>query len=214
MPGFPTKNSNVLTKNGWKSYDDFVSNNLKIGEEILTFNHKTKEAEWVPLIGICRHSENNGRELVLDSGQVIEVSRDNPWMVKDLYRNRETIYNTDDLKNIDESRNGWGLANVSDNPCCERFIEYDLRIWRNNGEDLAEQSIIEFLDLEDIVVRNGPNDTDPNDPSITIAKEYWSPLTTNNSAFIEQNGLSFVSGAVSPLGCKTPEYQNPVIPIP
>jgi len=212
MPGFPTNNSKVLTKAGWKSYSDFVNNTLLIGEEILTFNQKTKEAEWVPLIGICKHTENQGRELVLDSGQIIEVSSTNPWIVKDKYRNRETLYTTEDLKNIDESRNAWGLANISNNPCCQKLIEYDLRIWRNNGEDLNEQGIVEFIDLELTNVRNGSTNSDPNDPSLTIAKEYWSPITTNNSVFIEQNGLSFVSGAVSPLSCQTPEYINPSVP--
>lgn len=56
MSGIPIE-TEILTRRGWKNYNDYIIGDLNIGEEIFTYDISKGETEWVPLSGVLYHGE-------------------------------------------------------------------------------------------------------------------------------------------------------------
>lgn len=74
----PEDSSKALTKDGWKSY-----NELKIGEEIMTYNIEKDELEFKPIINLYHYS--NANTVVFSRGNTafrVESTQNHKWVTK------------------------------------------------------------------------------------------------------------------------------------
>jgi len=74
----PEKNTQALTKTGWKSVDQ-----LKLGEEILTHNLQKDVLEFSPILNIHRYK--NADTVIVQSGNtgfIFESTKNHKWVIK------------------------------------------------------------------------------------------------------------------------------------
>ena len=125
-------NSEILTKEGWKSYYD-----LTIGEDVLGFNKETAECEW----GILLHlNKYDNQEVVTykNDNFIVKCTRNHKWVMLEESRAgansnciNPTPYNKREivLKTIDEVINNWRRYRIiqsAPSPSGENYKYYSL----------------------------------------------------------------------------------------
>lgn len=107
----------ALTKNGWKKY-----NELKIGENILTYDFEKDETIWSPLLKINFYE--NAKTLKLKSKSFeIECTPNHKWFIEQIsnYKNKKYI-----TKKIIETKNFKSNQNVITAAKCNNKKEIDI----------------------------------------------------------------------------------------
>ena len=79
----PTDITTVLTKEGWKTYDE-----LKVGQLVLTYNEEKEIKEWKPILEIIPEHEDDVWQMQHNHSFKVQATADHRWYVKKRKRNR------------------------------------------------------------------------------------------------------------------------------
>ena len=80
----PVDNTQVLTKTGWKTYEQ-----LKVGELVLTYNQEKNIKEWKPILHIVDAYEDEVWEMSHNHSYKVQATADHRW-----YVNKRTMSKT------------------------------------------------------------------------------------------------------------------------
>ena len=78
----PTDITTVLTKEGWKTYDE-----LKVGQLVLTYNEEKEIKEWKPILEIIPKHEDDVWQMQHNHSFKVQATADHRWYVKKRKRN-------------------------------------------------------------------------------------------------------------------------------
>jgi hypothetical protein len=102
-------NTEILTKRGWRKYDELI-----IGTEVLTLNQETGMSEWQPLLDVSVFDVTNRDMISMDmTGHSSFSTNDHQWPV--LWHGQHQLRQTKDL--------GVSDALISSAPCADQPIE-------------------------------------------------------------------------------------------
>lgn len=73
----PSDITTVLTKEGWKSYED-----LKVGQLVLTYNEEKEIKEWKPILEIIEEHEDDVWQMEHNHSFKVQATADHRWYVK------------------------------------------------------------------------------------------------------------------------------------
>ena len=73
----PVDNTQVLTKTGWKTYEQ-----LKVGELVLTYNQEKNIKEWKPILHIVDAYEDEVWEMSHNHSYKVQATADHRWYVR------------------------------------------------------------------------------------------------------------------------------------
>lgn len=79
----PTDITTVLTKEGWKTYDE-----LKVGQLVLTYNEEKEIKEWKPILEIIPEHEDDVWQMQHNHSFKVQATADHRWYVKKRKRNK------------------------------------------------------------------------------------------------------------------------------
>jgi len=80
----PVDGTTVLTKSGWKTYEE-----LKVGELVLTYNQEKNVKEWKPILHIVESYEDDVWEMSHNQSYKVQATADHRW-----YVNKRTMSKT------------------------------------------------------------------------------------------------------------------------
>jgi DNA polymerase-1 len=72
----PVDNTTVLTKKGWKTYEE-----LEVGELVLTYNQEKNIKEWKPILHIVEAYEDDVWEMSHNHSYKVQATKDHRWFV-------------------------------------------------------------------------------------------------------------------------------------
>jgi hypothetical protein len=81
----PSDITTLLTKEGWKRYED-----LKVGQLVLTYNEEKQIKEWKPILEIIQEHEDEVFQLEHNHSFKVQATADHRWYVKKRKRNKNT----------------------------------------------------------------------------------------------------------------------------
>jgi len=73
----PSDITQVLTKNGWKTYEE-----LKVGQLVLTYNEQEEVKEWKPILEIIPEHEDDVWQMEHNHSFKVQSTADHRWYVK------------------------------------------------------------------------------------------------------------------------------------
>ena len=79
----PSDITTVLTKEGWKRYEE-----LKVGQLVLTYNEKKEIKEWKPILEIIPEHEDNVWQMEHNHSFKVQATADHRWYVKQRKANK------------------------------------------------------------------------------------------------------------------------------
>jgi len=90
----PVDNTTVLTKDGWKPYEE-----LKVGQIVLTYNEEKEIKEWKPILEIIPEHEDDVWQMEHNHSFKVQATSDHRWYVKKRTRNKKVQCGWDTGKN-------------------------------------------------------------------------------------------------------------------
>ena len=73
----PVDNTTILTKSGWKSYEE-----LEVGELVLTYNQEKNIKEWKPILHIVEAYEDDVWQMSHNHSYKVQATADHRWYVR------------------------------------------------------------------------------------------------------------------------------------
>lgn len=80
----PVDNTTLLTKEGWKTYEQ-----LKIGELVLTYNEEKEIKEWKPILHIVEAYEDDVWQMEHNHSFCVQATAEHRWYVKKRKKNNK-----------------------------------------------------------------------------------------------------------------------------
>jgi len=204
MSGIPL-DTDILTRNGWKNFYDYIKGDLTLGQEIFTYDISTGETEWIPLSAVIYHGSVPVLTITSDYGYVLTAGELHPWVMEYTHnkggRLRQIrLETTNKLKQFDKTR--YDPSRVAKHGTID--TRYTLLIGeRNAGVMGGGLYNISVLSGDLFIVNNEP------DPLLT-----WSPINSNNTLLIRQNQQIVITGTYSkipPGGINPPNNFEPLV---
>jgi DNA polymerase I-like protein with 3'-5' exonuclease and polymerase domains len=81
----PSDITTVLTKEGWKKYDE-----LKVGQLVLTYNEEKEIKEWKPILEIIPEHEDGVWQMEHNHSFKVQATADHRWYVKQRKANKDS----------------------------------------------------------------------------------------------------------------------------
>ena len=176
----PSDKTQLLTKDGWKSYGEF-----KVGDLVLTYNAEKEIKEWKPILYIVEEHEDDVWQMSHNHSFVVEATKEHRWFVKKRKRNYNvscgwntgTHYMIPKVETTDEINSESNI--IVNAPFVEddhEGIEIDWS-WRKYGTDWTKK-ILQMNSkqrkawLSGFMVADGFQSTKPNQK----VKWHWSQL--------------------------------------
>lgn len=189
MSGLPIDpDTRILTRKGWKSYQDYIDGLLIIGEDIYTYEPSSRTFKWEPLVSVILHGNGplasiNLQNTVINNDAISLIMGEKvPWVVEVVKRDsrRLTGYDSIKLKEIDNSRMGIGELKRSHDIGTTYYLilgEVDNLITHQENDNR--------VDLTHVTVTGGGG-------GMT-----WTAYNTNETVVVQQKGLVFCVGTLS-----------------
>jgi hypothetical protein len=200
MSGLPIDpDTRILTRKGWRNYQDYIDGLLTVGEDIYTYESSSRTFKWEPLVSVVFHgsgllaSINLQNTLINNSVISLIMGEKVPWIIEVVKKDsrRLTGYDSIKLKEIDNSQTGIGEKRRSDDMGTTYYL---------------------ILGKVDNLVTHQENDNRIDTTYITVsgagAGMTWTPYTTNETVVVQQSGLVFCVGTLS-LRDKIGKYSIP-----
>jgi len=73
----PVDNTTVLTKRGWKSYEE-----LQVGELVMTYNQEKNIKEWKPILHIVEAYEGDVWQMSHSHSYKVQATAEHRWYVR------------------------------------------------------------------------------------------------------------------------------------
>lgn len=185
MSGIPL-DTEILTRDGWKSFNHYIAGELRLGEEIFSYDINTGETEWVPLSAVIYHGEVPLYTITSDNGYVLTAGEKHPWVME--YSNIKghirqiRLATTRKLTQLDKTRRD--DTRVAKHSTIDS--KYVLLVGEKNaGVTEGGLSNISVLSGDLFLVT-------PGGVGLT-----WTPINSNNSLLIRQNHQIVVTGTYS-----------------
>lgn len=189
MSGLPLDpNTRILTKKGWKGYQDYIDGSLTVGEDIYTFEPSSRTFKWEPLVAVVTHGSgplvklNIEPNVINNKGISLVMGERVPWIVEVTLRTnrRLTGYDGIKLREIDKTRRGIGELKKSND------IGTTYRLFLGEMDNLVTHRENDArVDLSIVNVGGGGS-------GIT-----WTPYNTNETLVVLQNDIVFCVGTLS-----------------
>lgn len=189
MSGLPIDpDTRILTRKGWRNYQDYIDGLLIVGEDIYTYEPSSRTFKWEPLVSVILHGNGplatiNLENTVINNNAISLIMGEKvPWIVEVVKRDsrRLTGYDSIKLKEIDVSRTGIGEKRRSDDMGTTYYL---------------------ILGEVDNLITHQENDNRVDTTHITVGGGgggmTWTPYNTNETVVVQQNGLVFCVGTLS-----------------
>lgn len=200
MPGIPLDTS-ILTRSGWKNYNDFLSGSLNIGDEIRTYNYEKKQYEWGPLLNICFHESVPNFAINTPIG-TFNAAEDQLWLV--IENCKLEFYSSKSLQNLDGSD-------------ATRYNPNNLPIDKEKCKQMSKSKLLKLGFVEGLI-NPGDIENDTYNLSRVLvtpsgAQDTWLPLTDYRVYLIKQNNKVVLTGGNNDSDCEgvTSPIQLPIL---
>lgn len=191
MSGLPIEpDTRILTKTGWRNYQDYIDGLLTVGEDIYTYEPSSKTFKWEPLISVIFHgsgplaSINLQNTLINNNAISLIMGEKVPWIIEVVKRDsrRLTGYDSIKFKEIDVSRTEIGEGE------------------KKRSDDMGTTYYLILGEVDNLVTHQ-ENDNRVDTTHITVggagAGMTWTPYNTNETIVVQQSGLVFCVGTLS-----------------
>lgn len=189
MSGLPIDpDTRILTRGGWRSYQDYIDGLLRVGEDIYTYEPCSKTFKWEPLVSVILHGNGALVSITLENTVMnnptisLIMGEKVPWIIEVVKREsrRMTGYDGIKLKEIDKTRTGIGEVKKSYDIGTTYYLilgEVDNLVTHQENDNR--------VDMTNVIVEGGGS-------GLT-----WTPYNTNETVVVLQKGLVFCVGTLS-----------------
>ena len=123
----PVDNTEVLTKEGWKKYEE-----LKVGQLVMTYNQEKNIKEWKPILHVVEAYEDDVWEMSHNHSFKVQSTADHRWFV-----NKRTMSKTGKSWSLTEGRYMTPMVETTEQINCESNIIVNAPLVEENSEGIS-----------------------------------------------------------------------------
>ena len=123
----PVDNTEVLTKEGWKKYEE-----LKVGQLVMTYNQEKNIKEWKPILHVVEAYEDDVWEMSHNHSFKVQATNDHRWFV-----NKRTMSKTGKSWSLTEGRYMTPMVETTEQINCESNIIVNAPLVEENSEGIS-----------------------------------------------------------------------------